>query len=123
MTLTEIHRVLANSVILYAAISAIWGLIAYFRHRGMEGNYWGILALGELLFIAQGLIGLVLWIGGDEPGRMVHILYGVVAVITLPGYFAISKGKDDRDATLAYALICLFLVGIGMRAAFTAQIS
>jgi heme A synthase len=120
--LSEIHRALANSVVIYAGAAAIIGLIAYFRRRGMESSYWGILIIGELLFIAQAIIGLVLWISGGEPGRIVHILYGVVAVISLPGYFALSKGKDDRDATLAYALICLFLVGVGLRAAFTAQV-
>jgi hypothetical protein len=119
--LSEIHRALANSVVIYAGAAAIIGLITYFRRKGVEGNFWGILIIGELLFIAQGIVGIVLWISGGEPGRIVHILYGVVSVITLPGYFAMSKGKDDRDATLAYALICLFLVGVGLRAAFTAQ--
>jgi hypothetical protein len=119
VSLSDVHGLLANSVLLYAGIAAILGLIAYFRHTGVGGSYWGILVLGELLFVAQGTIGILLWINGAEPARVVHILYGVVSVISLPGYFAFSKGKDDRDATLAYALICFFLVGVGLRATLT----
>jgi hypothetical protein len=49
----------------------------------------------------------------------VHILYGIVAVISLPAYYAISKGRDDKYAALAYGLLCLFLAAIGMRASVT----
>ncbi len=45
----------------------------------------------------------------------------MVAVIALPGYYAFTKGRDDRAAALVYGLICLFLVGIGLRALETAS--
>jgi hypothetical protein len=48
-----------------------------------------------------------------------HILYGVVTGVTLPAYFAISKGRDDRQAVLIYALLCIFLVGISFRSVAT----
>jgi len=44
-----------------------------------------------------------------------------VAAITLPAYYAYSKGQDDRRAAFTYGLICLFLVGIVLRAATTAR--
>jgi hypothetical protein len=49
----------------------------------------------------------------------VHLIYGAVTVLAIPGYFAISKGRDDRTATLAYTLIYIFLVGVSARAAMT----
>jgi hypothetical protein len=107
-------------MLLFAGIAAIWGLIAYMRGKGVDSNYWGILVVGELLFLSQGIIGLILWLGDARPARGVHLLYGAIAVLTLPAYFTLSKGKDDRTATLAYTLICFFLVGIALRAAGTA---
>jgi hypothetical protein len=115
-----IHANLANTSLLFAFIAGVWGIGLRFRKRGVDGNYWGILAVGELLFLGQSLLGAYLWISGARPGRMgIHILYGVVLVIGLPAYYAITKGRDDQDAALAYGFLCLFLAAITLRATAT----
>jgi hypothetical protein len=120
MTLTQIHSQLSTSIMLFAGIAALWGLVSYLRGKEMEGSFWGILAVGELLFLSQVVIGILLWLNNARPARGVHILYGIVTVLAIPAYYTISKGKDDRTATLAYTLICVFLVGIASRAVMTA---
>ncbi len=120
MTLTDIHHNLATSVLLFMLIAGVWGIISYARGRSMSGNYWGILAVGELLILAQGVLGAVLWISGARPGRLgIHVLYGVVAVISLPAYYAITRGRDDRQIVLVYGLLNFFLAAISLRAAAT----
>lgn len=116
MTLTFIHHRMAISIVYFMAIAGVWGIVTYLRKQEIAGNYWGILAVGELLTLAQGALGVTLWVGGARPGRLgFHVLYGIVAVISLPAYYAISKGRDDRGAALAYGLLTLFLAGIAMR--------
>jgi uncharacterized membrane protein HdeD (DUF308 family) len=101
-------------------IAGIWGIVTRFRDQPITGNFWGILTVGALLILGQGLLGAYLWLIGERPGRMgVHILYGMVAVIALPAYYAISKGRDDKFAALAYGLLCLFLAAISLRAMVT----
>ena len=120
MTLTAFHDALANSVLLFTLIAGVWGVVSRVRGKAMTGNYWGILAVGELLIIGQGVLGAILWISGARPGRVgVHVLYGVVAVISLPAYYAITKGRDDKDIVLAYSLLNFFLAAISLRAAAT----
>lgn len=120
MSLTDIHNNLATSVLLFMLIAGVYGLVSYARGRSMTGNYWGILAVGELLIIAQAVLGAVLWFSGARPGRLgIHILYGVVAVISLPAYYAITKGRDDRQVVLVYSLLNFFLAAISLRAAAT----
>jgi hypothetical protein len=120
MTLSMIHANLANTSLLFAVIAGIWGIALRLRKKGIEGNYWGILAVGELLFLGQGLLGAYLWISGARPGRMgIHILYGIVLIIGLPAYYAITKGRDDENAALAYGALCLFLAAITLRATAT----
>jgi hypothetical protein len=119
MSLSEIHSRLAISVMLFTGLATIWGLVSYIRGKRMGGQFWGILAIGEFLFILQIVFGIILWLGGARPMRDVHLIYGAVTVLAIPGYFAISKGRDDRTATLAYTLIFIFLVGISARAAMT----
>jgi len=114
-----LHDRLASSMVLFALLAAAWGLVAFARRRGMDGNLWGILAVGEVLFLAQGLLGFFLYLGGARPERGIHILYGVVALLTLPAYYAISKGRDDRTATLIYSLLYIFLAGIILRSTVT----
>ncbi|GMR10054.1 MAG: hypothetical protein BMS9Abin28_0875 [Anaerolineae bacterium] len=119
MTLTIVHARLATTMLLFLSIAGIWGLANFFLRRGITGSYWGILAVGEILILAQLVVGVILWIDKSPP-PWIHVLYGIVAVISIPGYYAYTKGQDDRRASLTYGLICLFLVGISMRAIGTA---
>lgn len=120
MTLTMIHERLGVAMLIFSVVAAVWGIVLYLRKQGIGGNYWGILAVGELLFLAQGIVGTVLWIQGLRPGRVIHLLYGAVAVFTLPAYYFLSGGRDDRRAAIGYGLIMLFLFGISLRAIGTA---
>jgi hypothetical protein len=120
MTLSAFHAQLSTAVVLYAFIAGLWGLLNYVRKRGVDGTLWGILAIAEILFLAQGVIGSILFFTGARPERSIHILYGVVTAISIPAYYSYSKGRDDRRASFNYALVCIFLAGIGFRAIGTA---
>ena len=120
MTLSVIHGNLANSVLLFMVVAAVWGIATRIRNQDITGNYWGILAVGGLLILGQGLLGSYLWLIGERPGRAgVHVLYGIVAAISIPAYYAITKGRDDKYAALAYGLLCLFVAAISLRAMVT----
>jgi hypothetical protein len=62
----------------------------------------------------------VLWFqgyGAVLPRAWIHILYGAVAVITLPAaYTYFSTIKENRVQTLAMFAVCAFLWGIVARA-------
>lgn len=119
MTLTAIHGTLSFSIMLYMILAAGWNLVAAARRQGVSSNTWGILAIAELLVLVQAAIGIVMAVGGADPGRSVHWLYGATSILTLPGYYALSRGRDDRVASLIYAGLCVFLVFIGYRAGLT----
>jgi len=120
MTLTIAHARLANTMLLFLSVAGVWGLATFFLRRSITGSYWGILAIGEILILVQMIVGIILWIDGARPARTIHVLYGIVAGISIPGYYAYTRGQDDRRASLTYGLICLFLVGISIRAMSTA---
>ncbi len=120
MTLTVVHERLGTTMLLFLSVAGVWGLATYFLRRSISGSYWGILAVGEILILAQMVVGIILWIDGARPARTIHVLYGIVAVLTIPGYYAYTRGRDDRRASLTYGLISLFLVGISIRAIGTA---
>ncbi len=120
MPITQIHAGLANTASLFVAILAIWALLLAIRSRPLDGGWLGAAVIGELLLVAQFSLGWVLWFqgyGAALPRAWIHILYGAVAVITLPAaYTYFSNIKENRVQTLAMFAVCAFLWGIVARA-------
>ncbi len=126
MSIPEIHARLANSATIFVAVLGIWALFLRFRGRPLDTNWFGAALIGELLLVAQTLLGVYLYyIAGLDvalPRPFIHILYGVVSVITLPAaqsYF--GQLEDEKVKALAMAAACLFLWGIVLRASHVAQ--
>lgn len=119
MTLAFVHQRVAVSVFLFALILGSWGMVLYFLRRGMSGSYWGALAAAEALILVEVVLGLWLWLTGARPAEWIHWIYASVGVLTLPAYFRLSHGHDDRRTALTYGFLCIFLAGVFLRAAAT----
>src|SRR3972149_1495600 len=120
MALPIIHLGLARACVLFSLIMGLYGLWLFARKEGVGGNLLGIMAVGELLYIAQVIVGGWMYLEGLRPARPVHYLHGVVLIIRPPGAYACLRGKEDRREALIYGLIGLFLAGVSLRATFTA---
>ena len=122
MSLIDIHARLANTALYYMVLMALWGLWRYVRKQGVDGSFWGALVIAEVLLLVQAALGAFLWLSGTGQlaGRSIHILYGVVSILVIPGIFLYTRGEEQRRAMLVYALSFLFLVGIVLRAIMTA---
>lgn len=120
MALTQIHAGLANTAVLFVAAIGIWALILRFTAQPLGASWFGAAVVGELLLLAQGLIGGLLYLQGNGTALarpFIHILYGLVAVITLPAaYSYFGHLEDEKIKTLAMAAVCLFLWGVLLRA-------
>jgi hypothetical protein len=116
MSTVEIHARLANTVLLYTFILALWAFWRYFRREGITSSYWGSLAIAELLILLQGGLGVYLWFASYRPTVPLHILYGVVGALGIPAAFAFTRGRETRREILIYGASLLFLVGIFWRA-------
>ncbi len=120
-----VHDRLALTATWFTLVISIWAFIQWLRNRPLDGSWYGAAVVAELTIIMQGLIGAWLYLGAGLgaalPRPFIHILYGIVAVITLPaawGYF--GNTSDERVRSIAMAATCLFLWGILQRAATTA---
>lgn len=123
MTLSEVHASLANTILFYFIALAVWGSWRFLRKEGVSSSYWGGLAIAEILLALQFLLGGYLWISGFRPARTVHLLYGVVALLAIPGMYMYTKGRTDRPEMLMYAVVTLITVGLILRATFTGQVA
>jgi hypothetical protein len=115
-----IHNRLSVSVLLFMVALAAWGFWNYFRGEGVSGSYQGALAIGEGLIVIEAIFGVILSVLGGVPARgWLHILYGIVATLSIPSAFAFTRGRTGRYEALIYGLIGLFLAGIAIRAQTT----
>ena len=123
--LAQIHDGLANTSILFIAALGIWALVFRIRSQPLDGAWYGAAIVGELLIVVQAVIGAILYLqglGGTLPRPFLHILYGIVAVLTLPAAYAyFGNLEDEQVKALALALACFFLWGILLRASAVAE--
>ena len=119
MFVADLHARLSTTFMFFALAMGLWGLFAYVRKQPVGSNYWGALVIGETLGVVQGVLGLVRLVDGGGPERIIHILYGVVAVITWPAAFGYTRGRDSKAEAFTYGLVGLFLFGIALRASTT----
>lgn len=120
MALGQIHGRLGFTALYFMVILALWGLWRYLRKQGVDSNYWGALVIGEVLILAQGLLGAYLWIIGARPDRSIHILYGIVTALIIPGVYAYTKGDEQRRVMLIYGSALIVSALLIVRAITTA---
>jgi heme A synthase len=120
--LIEAHRTLSSMIGIYALIVGIWGVVNAVRRVPPDGNFNGALALAVGLFVIEGIIGVVLVLLGLRPARLVHVLYGVTIVLTIPAIFAFTRGRNTSRESLLYGIAMIFIAGLNDRAANTALV-
>jgi len=97
-----------------------WALFYMFRRRSLDGRFFAMVTVAELLMGIQVIIGGVLYLTpGIAPGEMMHLLYGGLLVLALPFVHYQTRDKDDRDAALIWALAGIFMVGLLTRVSST----
>ena len=120
-TLVAIHRQLANTGVLYMLACGVWGLWLAWRKQPMNANYRGILMIGYILGLVIGLPGGMLYLGSAlKPSDPVHVLYGLLLVVTLPLAVQYSRDRVARKP-LIYGLVSLFTLGLMIRGILTAR--
>ncbi len=120
MDLVEIHGRLANTVLYYVAILAIWGLWRVLRKEEVGSSYWGALVIAEILILVQVAFGVFLWLDSHRPlGGWMHTLYGAVGAISLPAVYLFMKGRSDRKGMLLFGLVLLAMIAIVVRSIVT----
>jgi hypothetical protein len=117
--LTLLHARLQITITIVLAALVLWGLACALR-GGVGRGYTAALWMAELLIIAEALLGLPLLFGVARPAHLaLHIVYGAVALALIPGAIAYGRGRARRRDALTYAAVCLFLLGVALRAKLT----
>jgi len=107
----EIHGILFNMHIFYSLALGIWATVIAARREPISGNYWGAILTYALLAGAVLVVGIIMLLSGMQPrsGRIiVYVLYMLWLAIIMPGLFSLMRGRDDRTAAFAFAVLAFF---------------
>lgn len=98
-----LHGYGARALLVFALVLAVWGTYLYFRNRELTGGYRASYLIMAGLTAVQGLIGLLAFVFGGRPTELLHIVYGIFAVLFLPGAYVYSQGGSRRRETVIIA--------------------
>jgi heme A synthase len=112
----SLHGRLALAEILFALILALWGSYEYIRHKAVSGSFRSAYLLLCGLTVLQALLGLTTYLLGVQLHNGLHFVYGIFAVVFLPGiYFYSASGRSSkaREAVILAAASWIVLVAFG----------
>lgn len=121
MSLSDLQFRLYVACLIYSLAVGGWAFYLSFKNRAIDSNFWGALAINELLFIGVGVMDVILIVGGGiRPERpWVHLLYTATGLLTIPAGYTFTQGRSTAREAGIYGAVCLFLAGIAIRAIIT----
>ena len=117
-----LHDRIGNAAPLFMVLLGILSFVNYARGQGVDAGMVGAIIIGELLIMVQAILGFAMLVMlGNIQARGIHILYGSVSVIFLPGLWLYTRGATDRRASLIWGVAGIFMMGLTLRAIGTAS--
>jgi hypothetical protein len=98
--LAFLHGYGARVLLLWSLVLGVWGTIQYFRNRRIGGGFQA-----SFLMLA-GLIGVLTLAFGMQPRTLLHVVYGIFAVVFLPGAYLYSRSGAQRRESVVLAGAC-----------------
>lgn len=121
--LLRMHSRLLITLMLVFITLTVWGLINHLRRAPPSRTYMSVLVIGELLLVAQFVIGFLLIFNGRQAYSLgLHIVYGVVAILTIPAVYLYIRDRARNWDNLIYAITSAFICGVAIRALETGRI-
>ncbi len=107
--MNDIHSILFNAHILFSLFLGVWAAVMAGRNQPISGNFWGALATITILAAVILVVGIIMTLSGLRPERLLtYYLYMAWLVVLQPGLFTLMRGRDDRSAAIAFALLSFF---------------
>ena len=112
------HRVVAVAVLAVTAVSAAWAWLVYLRHRPAPRLLAHLLALAQIVLVAQVGLGLLLLSDHRRAPHQLHYLYGALslAAVLAPWLYA---PREPRQRLAWFAGATLVAGALAVRAYMT----
>ena len=100
-----------------AGLAGVVGLVLAVLRRPLLRAFWILAGVGMGAMVIQVLVGVVLVLQDHDPGAF-HMFYGFLVLFSLAFAYMYRSQLAKRPA-LAWGLLMLFAMGLGLRAIMT----
>jgi hypothetical protein len=115
----EFHAGWFVVAVVSAGVVGVWGVTLGLRKRAPGRAFLTARWVAVAAMLIQVAAGVILYSQGERPVDGLHVFYGVLVAITLAFAYVFRAALARRPA-LAYGLLLLFVMGLGLRAWATA---
>jgi len=91
-----VHQVGARALVAFAVVLGVWGAYLYFRRASLTGGFRSSFLIMAGLTAVQGFAGLAVFLLGQRLHNPLHVVYGIFAVLFLPGVYRYAQGGTKR---------------------------
>ncbi len=100
-----------------SGVVGLWGVLMYRRDTVPRPFYWGV-GVAVVALLAQVVMGVALMSTEEiDPGAQ-HVFYGVLIAVSF-AFAYIYRAQFRKRPALAYGLLLLFTMGLGIRGIMT----
>jgi hypothetical protein len=96
-------------------VVGLWGLALAILKRPADRPFRIAAGVASVAMLLQVAFGLAAYGQGERPGNDFHIFYGFVILFTFT-FAYLYRAKLAKRPALAYGLVLLFVMGLGLRA-------
>jgi len=104
--LNFVHARFGYALLAFAAILGILGAFQFLSRRQLSGGFRSGFLLLWGLTVLQGLIGTGAFIGGARPREILHLVYGIFALLFLPGVYVYAGGRRKDTEAMLLTIAC-----------------
>lgn len=97
-----------------AGVAGLVGVGFAIARRPLTKAFWILAGSGMVALVIQVLAGVVLYLQDEDPGAF-HMFYGFLVLFSLSFAYMYRSQMAKRPA-LAWGLLMLFVMGLGLRA-------
>jgi hypothetical protein len=118
--LVSLHGRIATAIVLYYAAVGVWGLFLGARNSGPTPGFRGAIGIGVAAAVAQGVLGVLVYVFVRPPSDALHVLYGLALVLAMPLAASVVRDRQPRGQSVALGFAALFTAGLAIRGIITA---
>jgi hypothetical protein len=118
--MSGLHSINAILLVAVNALAGIVGLVTWRRRVEPRAWFTHLVALGQVLLVAQVALGLMLLSDDRRSSDQLHYLYGTLALLAVlsPWFYA---GRDPARRVVWFAGAALLAAALGLRALITGE--
>ncbi len=110
--MAEFHGLAARITLLLVLLIAGWSIGLAVARRPLPTLLQGALVWLVVLLAATGLLGVVTALVANPPGDALHVVYGLLALVVLPGAWAIARQRSDPRRTVIVQVVASIVLVI-----------